>query len=104
MQVDTFLVEHYWPGVTAAEFGAAAERLRTSADALAREGRPVRYLHSTLVLRDEAGFCVLAAESQALVEEVYARARVGFERVLDAIDWPGSYGQNGSTAQGVPEV
>ncbi|MDQ3932303.1 MAG: DUF4242 domain-containing protein [Actinomycetota bacterium] len=100
----TFLVEHYWPGVTEAEFGAAAERLRSSADALAREGRPVRYLHSTLVPQDEAAFCVLAAESQALVEEVYARARVRFERVLDAVDWSDSQGQSESGAQGVSEA
>lgn len=83
---NTFLVEHYWPGVTESEFGAAAERVRSSADELAGEGKPVRYLHSTLVPEDEAAFCVLAAESRALVEEAYARAGVTFERVLDAVD------------------
>ena len=82
----TFLVEHYWPGVTSTEFSAAAERVRSSAAELARSGAAVRYLHSTLVPEDEAGFCVLAAESRALVEEAYARAGVKFERMVDAVE------------------
>ncbi len=85
----TFLVEHYWPGVvTGTEFEAVAERLRLSADGLAREGRRVRYLHSTLVPVDGVAFCVLAAESQALVEEAYVCAGLTFERVLEAVEWP----------------
>ena len=83
---NTYLVEHYWPGVTAAEFSAAAERVRSSAAELAGEGKHVRYLHSTLVPEDEAAFCVLAADSQALVEEAYARAGVRFERVVQAVE------------------
>lgn len=82
----TFLVEHYWPGVTAAEFEAAARRVRTSAETLAQEGRHVRYLHSTFVPADEAAFCVLEAESEGLVEEAYARAGVRFERLLRAVE------------------
>jgi hypothetical protein len=82
----TFLVEHYWPGVTAAAFDAAAQRVRESAEALAGEGIGVRFLHSTLVPEDEAAFCVLSAESHAIVEETYRRAGVGYERVLDAIE------------------
>ena len=82
----TFLVEHYWPGVTADQFGAAADSVRTSAEALEREGTHVRFLHSTLVPQDEAGFCVLAAESQTLVEEAYARAGVTFERIVESVE------------------
>jgi hypothetical protein len=82
----TFLVEHYWPDVTADEFGAAADRVRSSADDLTRIGQPVRYLHSTLVPEDAAAFCVLSAASRDLVERVYARAGVTFERIVDAIE------------------
>jgi hypothetical protein len=82
----TFLVEHYWPGVTAAEFGRAAERVRVSAERLAGDGRRIRYLHSTLVPEDEAAFCVFEAESQHLVEEAYARADVRFERIRAAVE------------------
>lgn len=83
---NTYLVEHYWPGVTAEKFALAAERVRVSAEQLASEGRRIHYLHSTLVPEDEAAFCVLEAESHAFVEEVYARAGVQFERVLDAVE------------------
>ena len=84
--VKTFLVEHYWPGVTADEFGAATERVRTGTEQLVSEGLGIRFLHSTLVPQDESGFCVLEAESQALVEEAYMRAGVRFERIVESVD------------------
>jgi hypothetical protein len=83
--VRTFLVEHYWPGVTADEFGAAAERVQAQVEELAREGERMRYLHSTFVPGDEAGYCVLEAESQALVERAYTGAGVRFERVVESV-------------------
>jgi hypothetical protein len=82
----TFLVEHYWPGITPDGFEAAAERVRESAAALASTGRRIRFLHSTLVPGDDAGFCVFDAESPAVVEQAYARAGVPYERVLDALE------------------
>jgi hypothetical protein len=82
----TFLVEHYWPGVTETDFAAAAERVRRSAEALASDGQRIRYLHSTLVPEDEAAFCVLEAESRELVRAAYAEAGVRHERILDAVE------------------
>lgn len=82
----TFLVEHYWPGVTTEQFGDAADRVRTSADRLAADGEPIRYLHSTLVPEDEAAFCVFEAASKSLVEEAYRRAGVHFERMVAAVE------------------
>ena len=86
----TFLVEHYWPGVTAEQFGDAAGRVRTSADRLAANGEPIRYLHSTLVPEDEAAFCVFDAASESLVEEAYRRAGVRFERMVAAVETAGN--------------
>jgi hypothetical protein len=85
----TFLVEHYWPGVTVESFRAAAERVGEAADALAREGAAIRFLHSTVVPADEAAFCAFDAASAALVEEAYARAGVGFERLVETVELPG---------------
>ena len=82
----TFLVEHYWPGVTESGFSAAAESLRAASEAIAAAGGTLRYLHSTLVPEDEAAFCVFDASSRALVEQAYARAGVHFERILDAVE------------------
>ena len=82
----TFLVEHYWPGVTVEEFRAAADRVRASAEEMARADARIRFLHSTLVPEDEAAFCVFAAASSGLVEDVYRRAGVRFERIVDALE------------------
>jgi hypothetical protein len=87
--LSTFLVEHYWPGVTPDEFEEAAERVRAAAEAMESEGRKVRYLHSTFVPDDESAFCVFAAEARADVGEAYARAGVAFERLLPAVEMRG---------------
>ena len=82
----TFLVEQYWPGITAETFLSAAERVRTTAEAMARGGTPIRCLHSTMVPSDEAAFCVFAAASADLIEQLYTRAGVRFERVVAALE------------------
>ena len=82
----TYLVEHYWPGITAEIFRAAAERVRATAEAMARGGTPIRYLHSTMVPADEAMFCVFAAAAPELIEQLYARAGVRFERIVAALE------------------
>lgn len=85
-ELATFLVEHYWPGLTPDLFEAACRRVRLSADEIAGEGVPLRFLHSTLVSEEETAFCVFEAESASAVEEAYARAAVPFERVVGALE------------------
>ena len=85
----TFLVEHYWPGVTVEGFRDAAERLRASSTELAASNSEIRFLHSTLVPEDEAAFCVFAASSPEIVVEAYRRAGVQFERILGALEMSG---------------
>ena len=85
----TFLVEHYWPGVTTETFRDAADRVRAAAEALTSPAAPIRFLHSTLVLEEENAFCVFEAASPAIVEAAYRRAGVRFERILDALEGAG---------------
>jgi hypothetical protein len=40
--------------------------------------------HSTLVPADEAAYSVIEAPSQALVQELYTRAGVRFDRIVTA--------------------
>jgi Protein of unknown function (DUF4242) len=80
-----FLVEHYWPGITAESFEAACERVRRSADEIAGAGVSIRFVHSTLISEEETAFCLFAAESAAVVEDAYTRAAVPFDRVVDAM-------------------
>lgn len=82
----TFVVEHYWPGVTREAFRTAAERLRRSSKAATIRGTAVRLMHSTVVTEDETAFCVFEAGSQEAVRQVYASAGVRFERLLDAFE------------------
>jgi hypothetical protein len=82
----TYLVEQYWPGVTTEIFRSAAKRVRATAQAMARGGVPIRYLHSTMVPADEATFCVISATSLDLIEQLYAQAGVRFDRIIAAIE------------------
>jgi hypothetical protein len=60
---------------------------------MARAGNAVRYLHSTIVPRDEFAFVVFEAGSMALVEEAYTRAGVRFDRIVDALDLESTDGE-----------
>jgi hypothetical protein len=84
-ELATYLVEGYRPGVTVEALRQAAERLRAAADEMSREGKPVRYVRSTIVPRDESCLFLVAAASEGLVRETYARAGVQFERISTAI-------------------
>ena len=80
----TYLVEYYRPSSTAADLERVASRVREAVDQLEREGRPVRFRHSTVVATDESFLCVVEAPSEALVRMAYGRANVTFERISAA--------------------
>jgi hypothetical protein len=75
------LVEHYRPGLSVTGLATLASLVRDAAGAIHREGRPVRYLHSTIVPADEALLSVFESATEELVHEVYARAEVPFDRM-----------------------
>ena len=82
---ETFLVEHYRPGLSADELGAWAARVREAAGEMERAGEPVRYLRATIVPTDESLLCVIEAASEGLVRAAYARAGIPFERITAVI-------------------
>jgi hypothetical protein len=82
---ETFLVEHYRPGLSADELGTWAARVRDATGELEREGKHVRYLRATIVPTDESLLCVFEATSEQLVREAYARAGIPFERITAVI-------------------
>lgn len=83
-----YLVEHYRPSSTAADLERVAWRVREAVEALEREGRPVRFRHSTIVATDESFLVVVEAPSEALVRTAYDRANVTFERISPALTEP----------------
>lgn len=82
--LQTFLIEHYRPSSTAVDLERVATRVRDALDELEREGRPVRFRHSTVVATDEAFLCVVEAASEDLVRLAYDRASVTVERISSA--------------------
>jgi Nickel responsive protein SCO4226-like len=92
MAWQTYLVEHYRPGFSAERLAEWAAQVRAAAVGIAREGKPVRYLRSTVVPADESLLCLLEAPSDDLVRAVYARAGIPFERLTVVIsdDTPSS--------------
>lgn len=82
---ETYLVEHYRPGRTVEELRELAAQVRGATEELEREGRPVRYLRSAIVPRDESLLCVLEAAGEELVRDSYLRAGLAFERLSSVI-------------------
>ncbi len=85
MNWETYLVEHYRPGLPLEDLRRAAGVIRAAVSAMEREGSPVRYLRSTIVPQDEAFLSVFQAASEELVREAYERAGVCFDRISRAI-------------------
>ena len=77
----TYLVEHYRPGLTVDGLKVWAARVREATDELERDGKAVRYLRSIIVPADESLLCVLEAAGEELVREAYARVGLAFERL-----------------------
>jgi hypothetical protein len=81
----TYLVEHYRPGLPVEGLRDWAARVRDTVEKLERDGKPVRYLRSTIVPADESFLCVLEAGSEDMVRYAYAEAGIPFERISKAI-------------------
>ena len=82
----TFLVEHYLPGATPEGFRATAVRLRSVAATMASAGTAVRYRRAILMPSDEAAFCVFEAASMDVITQLYSRAGIAFDRIVDALE------------------
>jgi hypothetical protein len=80
-----YVVERYVPGLSRSDLLAALQRLREATRELRKEGAPVRYLGSTIVLEDEACFCQFEGSSEEAVAEANRRAGVPFDRIVSAV-------------------
>ena len=80
-----FLIELYVSRGDAALAGRSGTRARLAAEALTREGTPVRYLRSIFVPEDETCFLLYEAASAGAVREAATRANLPFDRVAEAV-------------------
>jgi Nickel responsive protein SCO4226-like len=77
-----YLAECFWPGVREAELRALDERARASAAGISAQGRPVCYLGSLLMRKDEVVLCLFAGSPDA-VREAAEQAEMPFDRIVE---------------------
>ncbi len=81
MARQTFLVEHYRPGLPPQELELLAVRACAAVRDLERLGEPLRFVRSLIVPGDESFLSVVQAASEQLVREAYTQADIPFERI-----------------------
>jgi hypothetical protein len=82
--MNEFLAEAYVSRTDADVVAHCATRAQRGAEALTREGTPVRYLRSIFVPDDETCFYLLEAASVDGVRALADRAGLHFERIAEA--------------------
>ena len=82
----SYVAEVYLMRSNVHEARASGRRARDAAQALAREGVPIRYVRTTFLPDDEMCFHFFEAVAPADVEEVGRRAALGRTRIVRAIE------------------
>lgn len=80
----TYLVERYWPGVTAEELLAARERERAVIARMSAEGASIRVVSSTLIPADEVLLSIYEAPTATVVRRLNEQAAIPFDRIVEA--------------------
>ena len=81
----SYVVELYLPLGGAEAFAGAALRARRAVEALAREGVEVRYVRSLFIPADKTCFHVVEGPSAEVVGEASRRARLEYDRIVEAL-------------------
>ena len=79
-----YVVERYLPGLLRSGLLRGLSRLEQLEDQTDEE-QLVRYLGSTIVLKDEACFCQFEGPSEAAVAEANRIAGLPFDRIVPAV-------------------
>ena len=80
-----FVVERYLPGRWPADLLPGLARLEPTLEELERGPSVVRYLGSTIVLRDKPATASSNGPSKAAVAELSRKAGLPFERIVPAV-------------------
>jgi len=83
-----YVAECFWPGVTKADLVKLDARVHASVDRTRGVPDGVRYLGALLLPTDEVVFCFFDGPSARAVEVAARRAKIPFERILQAIRIP----------------
>jgi hypothetical protein len=80
------MAECFWPDVHKEMVARAAERMRQSTVELVRGGAEVELTGTILLPVDEVVFYLFTGDSAASVGQACQRAKVPFERVVEALE------------------
>lgn len=80
-----YVVERYLPGLSRSDFLLRLSELERATEGLRAKSAGVRYLGSTIVLKDEACYCQFEAPGKADVAEANRLAGLSFDRIVPAL-------------------
>ena len=80
-----YLVARRLPGITPDQLSEAASSAKRTTAVMTREGTPVQYLRSTFIPGEETCFCLFEGPSADAVRTANARARLLYERIIEAM-------------------
>ena len=80
-----YVVERYLPGLSESDLLRRLSALEEATESRWAESTGVRYLGSTIVLKDEACYCQFDGPAQAAVAEANRRAGLSFDRIVPAL-------------------
>jgi hypothetical protein len=84
-----YVVERYLPGLSRSDLLRKLTELERATEGRLTGGPSVRYLGSTIVLKDEACYCHFVGPSEAAIAEANRRAGLSFDRIVPAVAvWP----------------
>jgi len=96
-----YLAELYLSKSDSGGLYEAAARARSAAEAMTREGTPIRYLRALFLGDDETCFHLYEACSPEFVLEASRRAAIPVERVVEALDIELTEGERESSCRAV---
>jgi len=84
--MSVYLVERSLKGIAMNDLAAAQKAAIATAQQCTAEGAPVRYIRSTFVPESGACMCLFEAASANAVTRVNERAKLPFDRIVEALD------------------
>jgi len=82
----SYLVESYLSLTRATELAATTSKARQTAEAMSREGIPVRHVRATFLAEDEVCLHLFEAPSAEAAGEASRRAAIAYNRIVEAIE------------------
>jgi hypothetical protein len=84
--MEVFMVERSLKGIPMDQLAAAQKRAIATAEAMTKEGTPIRYIRSTFVPESGQCMCLFESGSSETVKALNQKAQIPFDNVSVALD------------------